>query len=151
MDWVERRHKAEECLEKAVDGLWRDIRQAFEDACKSFRDCYGGVATVINMEAPNFRLRIHCQMLNSTPVLETDVDLAFDRASTSLLITYTRQFGHAPDSRSYRLDANVESAFITKERKQEHLTADELSCECLEPVFFKNSGPTSGWKEGRLI
>jgi hypothetical protein len=109
VDWVQRRKIAEENLEKAIDGLWFDVRLCVQAACQSFRDRYLGYAEFTDSQNNNFK--VTCKQLGVLQSASTEVSFAFDRGKSLLRVEYS-SYSLGKLGKSYLLDADTDSAFI---------------------------------------
>jgi hypothetical protein len=149
LDWVQRRKIAEENLEKAIDSLWLDVRIAVQSACQGFSARYDGYAEFVDIPNNNFKVR--CRQLGSLQATLTEMTCLFDRSKNLLTVEYS-PFSLGKSSKAFLLDADTDSAFIiSKSGKGLRLSPDDVSCDCLEQIFFPNSGPTSGWKSNPRV
>ncbi len=146
LTWVERRKKIESNLFADLDYIWRDVKQALEDATKSFNSEYSGDAEAVAVNGHRFRIR--CTS-SPTPTSHrpTEIDIAFDKEKRELQAdSPDLLMRHLP--KRFHICADVSSAFICDDKDQ-RITPDQVSQLVLEPVFFPTKSH-HGWQNFRI-
>lgn len=148
LNWVEKRKKTEENLAADIEYIWRDVKQALEDATRSFNDEYEGSAEAIPVNGHRFRIVINSSATTNHRQ-RTEIDVDFDRNKRTL-----KADSPNPPARylpvQMQICADPESAFVCDEQGN-RITAEEFSRMVLEPIFFPEKSVTGGYKTGRLV
>jgi hypothetical protein len=125
LNWVEKRHKAEQNLADSKAPLWRELCTALADASSSFNKLYAGKSEASQIHDRRFRVD-----LRAADQINVDFN---DQAGTinASYVSYPPRFRVV----NFRIAADHESAFFTDENNM-RMTADEVSESILVPSFF---------------
>jgi hypothetical protein len=124
-NWVERKHRAEEILERSKSELWSDLCVAIADSCRSFNKLYSGKSAFSAINGHHFRITV--------PDKSIILDGEFDDDKCTISTTW--KSGMHMGVVNFRLDSDHESAFILDD-KAKRVTPEEASERILKVVFF---------------
>lgn len=148
MNWVEKRKKTEENLAADIEYIWRDVKQALENATRSFNAEYEGSAEAVAVNGHRFRILINSSSTTNHRQ-RTEIDVDFDRDKRTL-----KADSPNPPVRyvpvQMQICADPESAFVCDEQGK-RVTAEEFSQKVLEPIFFPEKSATGSNRLGRLV